>query len=274
MWRTLPEVAGLYYELAGKSDGPPLILSPGLGGSASYWAPNLAALGETHCLVLYDHRGTGRSNRRLPDPVTVAAFADDIVQLMDGIGIGQASLVGHAAGGIAGLALALKAPERLDKLVIVNGWAAPDPHFARCFDTRLTLLRDSGVRAYLHAQPIFLYPAEWISEHSAHLDAEEDALFGHFPAVETMEKRIAALRAFDISLGLREITIPVLALSAADDMLVPARCSDLLVEGIANATAARMVWGGHACNVTDPFNFNRLVRQFLDLDRSTPKPGS
>jgi aminoacrylate hydrolase len=259
----LPEVSGLYYESAGKSDGPPLILSSGLGGSASYWAPNLAALGEKYKLILYDHRGTGRSSRNLPDPVTVSAFADDIVTLMDGIGIERAHLIGHAAGGVAGLTLALKAPERIDKLVVVNGWAAPDPHFARCFDTRLALLRDSGVRAYIHAQPIFLFPAEWISEHAAHLDAEEDGQFAHFPAVETMEKRISALRAFDISMALGEITTPVLALSAADDMLVPAKCSDQLVEGIPNAVGERMIWGGHACNVTDVFNFNKLVLNFL-----------
>jgi len=259
----LAEVAGLYYELAGKSDGPPLILSSGLGGSANYWAPNLVALGERHRLILYDHRGTGRSSRRLPGPVTVAAFADDILELMDGIGVERASLIGHAAGGVAGLALALKAPERLDRLIVVNGWAAPDPHFARCFDTRLALLRDSGVRAYLHAQPIFLYPAEWISEHSAHLDAEEDVQFGHFPAAATMESRIAALRAFDISMALGEITTPTLALAAADDMLVPARCSDALAAGLPNGTVTRMGWGGHACNVTDPVTFNRTVLDFL-----------
>ena len=259
----MPEIAGLYYELAGKSDGPPLVLSSGLGGSASYWTPNLAALGEKYKLILYDHRGTGRSTRRLPDPVNVAAFAEDIVALLDGIGVDRAHLIGHAAGGVAGLALAIKAPDRLDKLVVVNGWAAPDPHFLRCFDTRLALLRDSGVRAFLHAQPIFLYPASWISDHDAHLEAEEDIQFGHFPAVETVEKRISALRAFDVSMALGKIKAPVLALSAADDMLVPARCSDVLVNGIANAVGERMAWGGHACNVTDPSTFNKAVLSFL-----------
>ena len=260
----MAEIAGLYCELQGRSDGPPLILSPGLGGSATYWTPNLAALGERHRLILYDHRGTGRSAPELPEAVTVASFADDIAALMDGLGLASASLLGHAAGGIAGLALALKAPERIEKLIVVNGWSAPDPHFARCFDTRLALLRDSGVRAYLHAQPIFLYPAGWISENDARLAAEEDAQFGHFPAVANVEARIAALRAFDIDLALGEINVPVLAIGAEDDMLVPVAGSHRLAAGIPGAQLATMAWGGHGCNVTDPDGFAAHVLTFLE----------
>jgi aminoacrylate hydrolase len=39
----MPHAAGLYYELHGPDDGEPLLLSPGLGGSAHYWQPNLDA---------------------------------------------------------------------------------------------------------------------------------------------------------------------------------------------------------------------------------------
>ncbi len=63
----MPHAAGLYYEMHGPEDGAPLILSPGLGGSADYWAPNLAAFAEAHRVILYDHRGTGRSERARPD---------------------------------------------------------------------------------------------------------------------------------------------------------------------------------------------------------------
>src|SRR5690606_5956662 len=113
-----------------------------------------------------------RSDRALPDVVTVEQFADDMLLLMEALGWPRANIVGHAAGGVAGLSLALRAPERLDRLVVVNGWAKADPHFLRCFEARLSLLRHAGVEAFLRAQPIFLYPAGWISAHSAELDAE------------------------------------------------------------------------------------------------------
>jgi aminoacrylate hydrolase len=259
----MPQAAGLHYEIHGPAEGPPLILSPGLGGSAAYWAPNLAALAAGHRVILYDHRGTGRSDRALPSVVSVDDFADDILLLMDALGLARASLIGHAAGGVAGLALALKAPERLDRLIVVNGWAGPDPHFLRCFEARLALLRDSGAEVYLRAQPIFLYPADWSSEHSAEIDAELPAQMAHFPGVATIEKRVAALAAFDITDRLGEIALPVLVIGAKDDMLVPRRAAQALADGLPNAGLGMPAFGGHACNVTDPDSFNGFVLGWL-----------
>jgi aminoacrylate hydrolase len=259
----MPYADGLWYEWHGPEDGEVLILSSGLGGSASYWAPNLEAFAARYRVLLYDHRGTGRSDRALPSAVSVDDLADDILLLMDAVGLGRASFIGHAAGGVAGLALALKAPERLERLVVVNGWARPDPHFLRCFDARLKLLRDSGPEAYLRAQPIFLYPADWSSEHSAEIDAELPAQLAHFPGVATIEKRVAALAAFGIADRLGEIFLPVLVIGAKDDMLVPPRAAEALAAGLPNAGLGMPAFGGHACNVTDPDSFNRFVLGWL-----------
>jgi aminoacrylate hydrolase len=254
-------IAGLYHEQHGS--GPPLILSAGLGGSGSYWLPNLPALAAAHRVILYDHRGTGRSDRALPETVTADQLGEDLLLLIDGLGLERASILGHAAGAAAALALTLAAPERVERLVLVNGWSRLDPHFARCFDTRLALLRDSGPRAYLHAQPLFLFPANWISEHADRIAAEEEVHLAHFAGAEAYEKRIAALRAFDVDAKLSQISAPTLALAARDDMLVPSNCSKRLAEGIEGARLAMMEWGGHACNVTDPDTFNAHVLDFL-----------
>lgn len=255
----MPEANGLYYEEHGRADGPPLVLSAGLGGSGQYWVPNLAALGEFYRVVIYDHRGTGLSDRALPDAVTVEQMGDDLLTVIDALGIDQAAVMGHAAGGVAALAASLKAPARIAFQVLVNAWAAPDPHFVRCFDARLALLRDGGPRAYLAAQPLFLFPASWSSEHSAEIDAELPHQLPQFAGAETYEKRIAALRAFDVSGRLGEVAVPTIVIAAADDMLVPATCSERLATGIPGARLAKMGWGGHACNVTAPDTFNSLV---------------
>ncbi len=259
----MAEAAGLYHELHGPEDGEPLILSPGLGGSAGYWTPNCAALAERYRVILYDHRGTGRSDRALPPRVTVDDFADDILSLMDGLGIERAHIVGHAAGGVAGLALAVKAPERLDRMVVVNGWAKADPHFLRCFEVRLNLLRHVGVEAFLRAQPIFLYPASWVSVRTAELDAELPHQIADFPGVATMEKRIAALAAFDMTGRLQGLDEKVLVLVADDDMLVPSYAGELLCGELGCAHLAVLPTGGHACNVTRPDRFNEPVLAWL-----------
>lgn len=258
----MSEAAGLYYEVHGADDAPPLILSSGLGGSADYWKPNLRAMAAHFRVIVYDHRGTGRSDRRLPETVTVDEFADDIAAVLDALGIARAHVMGHAAGGVAGLALALRSPQRVRKLVVINGWVRPDPHFLRCFAARRALLQDSGPEAYLRAQPIFLYPATWISENDAALDAELPHQLAAFPGRAIMEKRIAALAAFDVAGELERLAVPVLALAAKDDMLVPYTASTAF-EDAPNAATAWMGWGGHACNVTDPGTFNLLVLDFL-----------
>lgn len=259
----MPEAAGLYYEDHGAPHAPPVILSSGLGGSAAYWAPNIPALAEHFRVIAYDHRGTGRSDRALPAIVSVDDLADDIVALMDALGIERTHVVGHAAGGVAGLALALKAPERLDRLGVVNGWASPDPHFLRCFEVRLALLRLAGPRAYLRAQPLFLYPPNWVSEHSDTLDAELEHQLEAFPAIDAMEKRILALGSFNVAERLGEIKARTLVIASQDDMLVPPRAGELLAAGIAKSGIGRPAYGGHAVNVTDADNFNGFLVDWM-----------
>lgn len=261
----MPEAAGLYYETHGPADAPSLILSSGLGGSASYWAPNIPALAEHFRVIAYDHRGTGRSDRALPDAGLEAMGADMLV-LMDALGIERAKIAGHAIGGMAALALAHTAPGRVDRVVVVSGWDRLDPQTARCFGTRLALLRHVGVPAYLAAQPLFLFPATWLSEHDALLHDEAEHQLAQWPGDAMVEARIAAASAFDCSGWADAIDARVLLVSAADDLLVPSTCSNRLqaLMGRARAAVAPMAWGGHACNVTAPETFHRLVIEFLE----------
>jgi aminoacrylate hydrolase len=254
----MPHAAGLWYEWHGPEEGEVLILSAGLGGSATYWAPNLAAFAERYRILLYDHRGTGRSGPLPPGPTTVGAMAADVLALMKALDLRRPHYLGHALGGLIGMEADLAGA--LAKLVVVNGWATLDPHTARCFDVRLALLHGSGADAYVRAQPIFLYPAGWCSENSDRLEAEARHHLAQLPPVATIERRIAAARAFDLRL---DLTDNALLIAADDDMLVPAHCSEILRGKSGEARLERMRWGGHACNVTDPDTFNRLVLQFL-----------
>ncbi len=239
------------------------MLSAGLGGSGAFWAPQMTALTARFRVLLYDHRGTARSARDLAPGHGVDAMADDIVAVLDALDLPSAHLVGHAAGGLAGLSLALRHPERIDRLVVVNGWSRPDPHIARCFATRISLLNDSGPEAYVHAQPLFLYPADWISQNADRLELEEAHHIAGFQGRENMLARIQALLAFDIDDRLEEIAAPVLISASADDMLVPSLCSRRLAERLPNATLDLVPWGGHGFTVTAPDAFNASLVAFL-----------
>ncbi|PNU04280.1 pyrimidine utilization protein D [Novosphingobium guangzhouense] len=258
----MAEAAGLHYELHGPEGAPPLILSSGLGGSGAYWQPNLAALAQDHRVLTYDQRGTGRSDRALPETTSIADMAQDVIALMDATGIARAHFIGHALGGMIGIETAL-ASGRIDRLVVINGWRTVSPHTRRCFEARLALLRHAGTEPFLRAQPLFLYPPDWIAANDAQLEAELAHHIAGFPGAQTMEKRIAAVSAYAPSAERLARLGKTLVIATRDDFLAPyAACLDL-AEPIPDAEAATFDWGGHACNVTDPDRFNRLVLDFL-----------
>jgi aminoacrylate hydrolase len=231
----------------------------------------MEALLAAFTVLLYDHRGTGRSSRELTEPHSVEAMAADMRSVMEAAKVKRAHIVGHAAGGLAALALALKSPKRVGRLVVVNGWSRPDPHISRCFEARIALLKKSGKRAYVRAQPLFLYPATWISANAGRLEAEEEHIVKSFPTTDVMLARIEALLAFDIDAKLPKIAAPVLLSAAQDDMLVPYTCSQRLAEQLPNARLDLTSWGGHAMSVTDPVVFNSVLRDYL-TDPSISEP--
>ena len=129
-------------------------------------------------------------------------------------------------------------------------------------------MRDSGPRAYLRAQPIFLYPPEWISVHSAQLDEEAEGQLADFPGAGTVEKRIAAARAWDPGDTLAAIEAPVLVLATADDVLVPSHAARDLCALLPNHTRMLQFSGGHASNVTEPEDFYDRVLPWLAGEES------
>ena len=245
-------------------DAPCVVLSSGLGGAAAFWRPQLPALASDRHVLAYDHRGTGRNPADLGAGTSIAAMAEDVRAIMDAAGVAWADFVGHALGGLIGLELARVHPARVRRLVVVNGWARPDPATRRCFDARRALLDHVGIDAYVRAQAIFLYPADYISAHADRLAEEEAHAIAHFPPVATMRARIDALLHFDIAADLARITAPALIACARDDVLVPWTCSRDLADGLPHATLDVIERGGHAFTVTHAEAFNRRLRAFLD----------
>ena len=260
----------LFYEILGEGapGAPSVLLSSGLGGSANYWKPQTAALVDAGWrVVAYDQRGTGRSPGVLPDGYAIGDMAADVLEILDASDTAACHFVGHALGGLVGLQLALDAPERVASLALINAWAAPNVHSARCFDTRLALLGACGVRAYVEAQPLFLYPAAWSLANAAVVVAEVEHSIAHFPGEGNMRARIAALRAFDVSSRLGEVGVPVLVSASMDDILVPFTQSALLAEGLGNVEVDYLAHGGHAHNITEAGGFNETLLRFLGNQR-------
>ena len=244
-------------------DSETVLLSSGLGGAAGYWTPQLDALGRRYRVVAYDQAGTGRTGGELPANHSITAMADEAAAVLDASKTATAHFVGHALGGLVGLALAQRRPDRVRSLTVVNGWATAHGHTRRCFDVRLVLLKHEGPAAYVKAQPIFLYPADWLARNAAHVAEEEAHGVAGFQGVDNLRARIAALLAFDARPWLAKLALPALIVAARDDVLVPSTMSEELAAAIPGACLHVAPWGAHAINVTEPTAFNTLLLDFL-----------
>lgn len=252
--------ADIFYEVHGS--GSPVLLVPGLGGVGSYWNPNIAAFSERHRVVVHDHRGTGQSSRSLIR-YSLDQMTDDLLAVMNHLGIEKAHLVGHSTGGAIGQTLALKHPERLRSLVIYASWTRADPFFRRVFEARRTLLTEAGAAAYVRSTPVFLYPDWWINQNIALLEERERTSIPAFPPTEIAAGRIDAIVEFDRTAELHGIRTPTLVICAKDDILTPPYFSRELARLIPGADLIELERGGHCASETNAQEFNKVVLQFI-----------
>ena len=264
----------MHFEVHGRQDGRTIILSSGLGGSGTYWAPQLPVLAEHFRVVTYDHRGTGRTGGAVPEDGGIAAMADDVMEIVETLGLQHFDFMGHALGGLIGLELAARHPGLIERLITVNAWAKADPHSGRCFDVRIELLEKSGVEAFVKAQPLFLYPAVWMSENAERMAADETHGITHFQGRENVLRRISALRAFDIEAELPNLEVETLVIATKDDLLVPYTRSVRLAQSMPKAELVLYDFGAHALNIVYPDLFNETVLGFLARPHRSPEPRS
>jgi len=105
----------IYYEIHG--DGYPVVLIGGLGSQTESWATQVPIYSKNYKVIVFDNRGAGRSG--MPDPpYSTEQMADDTAGLMEQLSIEHAHIVGKSMGGMIAQWLAIKYPERVQRLVM------------------------------------------------------------------------------------------------------------------------------------------------------------
>ena len=252
--------ATLHYETVGR--GEPVMLVSGLGGAASYWAPNIDAFKARYSVLLHDHRGTGKSSRSEVE-YTVELMTHDLLGVMDAAGISRAHLVGHSTGGAIGQVLAAIAPDRVASLVLYATWAELDPQMRMCLEARRRILRAMGEAEYHRATPIFLYPPYYVRNNWPAIERETAAAAESSPPASILDSRVTGIMKFDGLQYLDLIKCPTMILVAEDDILTPPYLSEQIMQRLPAATVVRLPRGGHAVSRTEPAAFNAAVLQFL-----------
>ena len=250
----------IYVESQGS--GEPLLLVAGLGGVGRFWSRQVGPFAEHFRVITHDHRGVGRSG---PGPLISNAgeMADDLLRVMDALGLDSAHLVGHSTGGAIGQHIALRAPERLRSLVLSASWAGPTPLFVQTFRTRRDILINCGPLNYLMVGTLLAMPAWALAKEFHDAQTYLQGRLAQFPGLDVELGRLNAVMSHDLRHQLDRINTPTMVIGAHDDQLTPASLSEELAERIPGARLHLLEKGGHFCPHTVTERYNEAVLKFL-----------
>ena len=122
-----------------EGSGPPAVLIHGVGARLDNWDGAAAVLARSFSVVRYDLRGHGKSSR-VPGPYSLDMFADDVVALIDHLGIAHAHVAGHSLGGMIAITLACRHPQRVDRLAVLSAAAGRTEEERRQVAARIALI--------------------------------------------------------------------------------------------------------------------------------------
>lgn len=124
------DVSGFSMHYRDEGAGPPVVCLHGNPTWSFMYREVIATLRSSHRIIAPDHIGCGLSEKPTSNqyPFTLRRRIDDLTTLLDAlVPTGRISLIVHDWGGMIGLAWAVKNPERIDKLVVMNTAAFPLP---------------------------------------------------------------------------------------------------------------------------------------------------
>lgn len=246
----------LYYEQYGK--GEPVIFSHGMLDDCSVWKAQTDILAQKHTVILYDHRGHGKSDKPRGD-YSVQTLADDLNGLILGLNLDKVTLVGHSLGGMTVLMLTLDHPDRVSKLVLVSttastlvrlplvgtiiaglGYLVPYGMFAR---------RMQGRKGY---SP----PEEVINP-----DLERATQVPKYVAYACIRGMVTN---YDVRRRVSQIQAPTLIVAGERDRGISVRMSRFLHREIKGARLEVIPNCGHVVMIEKPVEFNNILTGFLD----------
>jgi 3-oxoadipate enol-lactonase len=259
-------VAGseLHYERRGQ--GAPLLLIQGMGANAAHWGePFLAELERDFELILYDHRGIGRSAPLAGSAgVTVAGLADDALALLDALEIAQAHVLGFSMGGMVAQELALAAPGRVVSLILGATSCGGTQARATAPEVvqRLTTVALSRDKELMLRTGFELVVSRGHAAAPAHF-ARFAAAAAQFPAgVPVLLAQKAAADRHDAYARLRGLRVPALVIHGTADQLLAPINGDLVASLIPGARLELLEGVGHLFFWEQPQRSAELVRGF------------
>ncbi|MFC0547225.1 alpha/beta fold hydrolase [Kutzneria chonburiensis] len=238
--------------------GPAVVLLHSFLMDGDMFAPQIAAFGDTFRLVTVDERGHGQTP--VDGPFTYWDVAEDVLAVVDELGIDQFAIVGTSQGGFVGLRVALLAPGRVTALAVLGSSAAEeDPQVAEAYRGLGTLWTTQGPTDQLLDMVATICVGDM--DNSAWKVKLRALPYERVPVLlDTLTRR-------DSVLGrLGEIACPTLVMHGTADAAYPVERAKEIAETVPKGELVLVEGGAHFLSLTHPDAVNPALRQFLSAN--------
>jgi 3-oxoadipate enol-lactonase len=248
----------LHYEERGS--GRPMLLIAGIPAVASDWAPLAERLSEYRRVIAFDNRGSGGSTVT-PGPYTTASLAADAIALLDHLEIEHADVFGMSLGGMIAQEIALRRPERVDRLVLgcTHCGVKHSPRMPRETGQAFALETDDWAQRMRALAP-FAFAGDADQAVVARF-VERKARDVQDP--EGYRAQIAAVLSHDTWERLPLIDHRTVVLTGDDDRVIPAAGSEVLHERIRDSILYVVGDAGHLFFLEQPEESLRAIETFV-----------
>jgi len=247
----------LSYDEAGR--GECVVLVHGHPFDRTLWAPQLAALRGRFRVLVPDLRGFGRSPVT-PGCVLLREHAADVEELLTGLGVRRAAVVGLSMGGLVAMELATAAPERYWALGLVATTAQPpSPRDRRVRDERADATERDGMRVLTDYMQSGLYGPDCPPA----VRARVDAMMAAAPPAGAAAALRGRGRRPDYRPLLAALDIPALVVAGTADPWSDAAVTDEIVAHLRRPELVVIEGAGHLPNLEAEAEFNEALLAFL-----------
>jgi pimeloyl-ACP methyl ester carboxylesterase len=249
-------------------NGRPLVVINGFAATCADWDPAFTyRLASVNDLILIDNRGIGRS-RDDGRPFDIARLADDVLQVVEALGIGCVNVLGWSMGGFIAQTLAVQHPRRVSKLILLStdfGGADADLTTPAIWSQ----LADMSGTPHNQARRLLslLFPSD-VAESIYREFGDTVAAARARLSPSLVNRQVAAMDAWHcngIGTRLRETNVPMLVATGLADIVIPPSNALRLVNAIPGAWLAQFNGGGHAFMAQFPNPLADLINSFLEL---------
>ena len=248
-----------------RGEGLPVLFVHGFPFDRTVWRHQLAALSRVR-RIAPDFRGVGGSGAGAPpaaDGYSLARYADDLVAVLDAVGVRDAALCGLSMGGYVIFELLRRHPERLKALILVDTKPTPDSAETKRDRNELAaeVERQGAEVLVQRLLPRLLAPATQTTQPEVVAQVREMARRWSVPAV------VGALRALrdrpDSSDTLRGVRVPTLVLVGHEDAIAPPAAALAMAKLVPDAQCHVVPAAGHLAPLEQPLATSRLLGDFL-----------